>query len=250
MNGELVQMHKFFVETEQINNNKIKIVNEDYNHIANVLRMKNGDSVLITNKKSQETFNCKIEKITANEVICNIINVENKNVEMNVNVDIFQGLPKADKMEYIIQKCVELGVHKIIPVNMKYCIAKIKDEEKKNIRWNKIAEVAAKQCKRNVIPKIEKSININQLCCELKNYDLVILAYENEENITIKTVLKENKNAKNIAVIVGPEGGLSADEVLMLKDGGAKVVSLGSRILRTETAPIAALSMILYEYEL
>ena len=243
-------MHKFFVETEQINNNKIKIVNEDYNHIANVLRMKNGDSVLITNKKSQETFNCKIEKITANEVICNIINVENKNVEMNVNVDIFQGLPKADKMEYIIQKCVELGVHKIIPVNMKYCIAKIKDEEKKNIRWNKIAEVAAKQCKRNVIPKIEKSININQLCCELKNYDLVILAYENEENITIKTVLKENKNAKNIAVIVGPEGGLSADEVLMLKDGGAKVVSLGSRILRTETAPIAALSMILYEYEL
>ena len=149
-------MHKFFVETEQINNNKIKIVNEDYNHIANVLRMKNGDSVLITNKKSQETFNCKIEKITANEVICNIINVENKNVEMNVNVDIFQGLPKADKMEYIIQKCVEIGVHKIIPVNMKYCIAKIKDEEKKNIRWNKIAEVAAKQCKRNVIPKIEK----------------------------------------------------------------------------------------------
>lgn len=131
MNGELVQMHKFFVETEQINNNKIKIVNEDYNHIANVLRMKNGDSVLITNKKSQETFNCKIEKITANEVICNIINVENKNVEMNVNVDIFQGLPKADKMEYIIQKCVELGVHKIIPVNMKYCIAKIKDEEKR-----------------------------------------------------------------------------------------------------------------------
>lgn len=243
-------MHKFFVETEQINNNKIKIVNEDYNHIANVLRMKNGDSVLITNKKSQETFNCKIEKITANEVICNIINVENKNVEMNVNVDIFQGLPKADKMEYIIQKCVEIGVHKIIPVNMKYCIAKIKDEEKKNIRWNKIAEVAAKQCKRNVIPKIEKSININQLCCELKNYDLVILAYENEENITIKTVLKENKNAKNIAVIVGPEGGLSADEVLMLKDEGAKVVSLGSRILRTETAPIAALSMILYEYEL
>ena len=243
-------MHKFFVETEQINNNKIKIVNEDYNHIANVLRMKNGDSVLITNKKSQETFNCKIEKITANEVICNIINVENKNVEMNVNVDIFQGLPKADKMEYIIQKCVELGVHKIIPVNMKYCIAKIKKKKKKNIRWNKIAEVAAKQCKRNVIPKIEKSININQLCCELKNYDLVILAYENEENITIKTVLKENKNAKNIAVIVGPEGGLSADEVLMLKDEGAKVVSLGSRILRTETAPIAALSMILYEYEL
>ncbi len=243
-------MHKFFVEENQINNSQIKIINDDYNHIINVLRMKKGDSLLITNKKTQETFNCIVTEITPNEVLCDIVNIENKNVEMNVNVDIFQGLPKADKMEYIIQKCVELGVHKIVPVNMKYCIAKIKDEDKKNVRWNKISEVAAKQCKRNLIPKIEKSISFNQLLSEVKKYDLAIVAYENEDNVTIKDVLVKRKKPKNIAVIIGPEGGLSIDEIEDLSKSGSKIVSLGNRILRTETAPIAVLSMINYEYEL
>lgn len=243
-------MHKFFVGDNQINNEKIIINNEDYNHIANVLRMKKGEFILITNKESKETFNCEIDEINSNEVICNILNKENKEIELNVNIDLFQGLPKADKMEYIIQKCVELGVHKIVPVNMKYCIAKIKDEEKKNLRWNKISEVASKQSKRNIIPKIEKSISISTLCSEIENYDLVIVAYENEENITLKDVLKGNSKIKNIAVIVGPEGGISTDEIEKLKERGAKIVSLGNRILRTETAPIAILSMMVYEYEL
>ena len=243
-------MHKFFVEDNQINSGKVVINNDDYNHIVNVLRMKKGDIVLITNKDSKETFNCEIEEIKINEVICKILNKEDKNVELNVNIDLFQGLPKADKMEYIIQKCVELGVHKIVPVNMKYCVARIKDEEKKNIRWNKISEVAAKQCKRNIIPKIDKSINMNTLCNEIKNYDLTIVAYENEDDFTLKTVLGENTNIKNIAVIIGPEGGISSEEIEKLKENGAKIVSLGNRILRTETAPIAVLSMMVYEYEL
>lgn len=243
-------MHKFFVEDNQIKDNKIKIINNDYNHIVNVLRMKKEDNILITNKNTLETYNCKIEQINSSEVVCNIISVENKEVEMNVKVDIFQGLPKADKMEYIIQKCVELGVHKIVPVNMKYCVAKIKDEDKKNIRWNTISEVAAKQCKRNLIPKIEKSINMANLYNEIKNYDLAIVAYENEDNTTIKNVLQENKNVKSIAVIIGPEGGISSDEIDSLKNLGVKIVSLGNRILRTETASIVALSMIVYEFEL
>ena len=243
-------MHKFFIEDNQINNDRIIIKDDDYNHIANVLRMKKGDSILVTNKESKETFNCKIEEINSKEVICNILNKENKKVELDVNIDIFQGLPKADKMEYIIQKCVELGVHRIVPVNMKYSIVKIKDEEKKNIRWNKISEVAAKQSKRNIIPKIEKSINMSTLYDEIKNYDLTIVAYENEDNITLKDVLKVNSNIKNIAVIVGPEGGISTDEIEMLKENGARIVSLGNRILRTETAPISILSMMVYEYEL
>ena len=243
-------MHKFFVEDNQIKDNKIKIINNDYNHIVNVLRMKKEDNILITNKNTLETYNCKIEQINEREVLCNIISVENKEVEMNVKVDIFQGLPKADKMEYIIQKCVELGVHKIVPVNMKYCIAKIKDEDKKNIRWNTISEVASKQCKRNLIPKIEKSINMTNLYNEIKNYDLAIVAYENEDNTTIKNVLQENKNVKSIAVIIGPEGGISSDEIDSLKNLGVKIVSLGNRILRTETASIVALSMIVYEFEL
>ena len=243
-------MHKFFVEDNQIKDNKIKIINNDYNHIVNVLRMKKEDNILITNKNTLETYNCKIEQINEREVLCNIISVENKEVEMNVKVDIFQGLPKADKMEYIIQKCVELGVHKIVPVNMKYCVAKIKDEDKKNIRWNTISEVASKQCKRNLIPKIEKSINMANLYNEIKNYDLAIVAYENEDNTTIKNVLQENKNVKSIAVIIGPEGGISSDEIESLKNLGVKIVSLGNRILRTETASIVALSMIVYEFEL
>lgn len=243
-------MHKFFVEDNQIKDNKIKIINNDYNHIVNVLRMKKEDNILITNKNTLETYNCKIEQINSSEVVCNIISVENKEVEMNVKVDIFQGLPKADKMEYIIQKCVELGVHKIVPVNMKYCVAKIKDEDKKNIRWNTISEVAAKQCKRNLIPKIEKSINMANLYNEIKNYDLAIVAYENEDNTTIKNVLQENKNVKSIAVIIGPEGGISSDEIDSLKNLGVKIVSLGNRILRTETASIVALSIIVYEFEL
>ena len=243
-------MHKFFVEDNQINNEKIAINNDDYNHIVNVLRMKKGDIILITNKDSKETFKCDIEEVKANEVVCNIINRENKNIELNVNIDLFQGLPKADKMEYIIQKCVELGVHKIVPVNMKYCVARIKDEEKKNIRWNKISEVAAKQCKRNIIPKIEKSINISTLYNEIKVYDLAIVAYENEDNITLKKVLRDNSHIKNIAVIIGPEGGISSGEIEKLKENGARIVSLGNRILRTETAPITILSMMVYEYEL
>ena len=238
------------MEDNQIKDNKIKIINNDYNHIVNVLRMKKEDNILITNKNTLETYNCKIEQINSSEVVCNIISVENKEVEMNVKVDIFQGLPKADKMEYIIQKCVELGVHKIVPVNMKYCVAKIKDEDKKNIRWNTISEVAAKQCKRNLIPKIEKSINMANLYNEIKNYDLAIVAYENEDNTTIKNVLQENKNVKSIAVIIGPEGGISSDEIDSLKNLGVKIVSLGNRILRTETASIVALSIIVYEFEL
>ncbi len=243
-------MYKFFVEDNQINNDKIVINNDDYNHIANVLRMKKGDTILITNKNSKETFNCEIEEVKSNEIVCNILNKENKKVELEVKIDLYQGLPKADKMEYIIQKSVELGVNKIVPVNMKYCIAKIKDEEKKNIRWNKISEVAAKQCKRNIIPKIDKSINMDTLYNEIKKYDLVIVAYENEENITLKTALRESAKIKNIAVVVGPEGGFSLEEVDKLRENGAKIVSLGNRILRTETAPIALLSMLVYEYEL
>ena len=243
-------MYKFFVESNQINNNKVKIIGEDYNHIANVLRMKKDEKILITNKETADTFECAVYEINKNEVICNIICKKDNSSELNVDVDLFQGLPKSDKFEYIIQKAVELGVHKIIPLNMKFCVAKIKDEEKKNIRWNKISEVAAKQSKRDIIPKVQMSLDMNDLYKELEDYDLIIVAYENESKTTIKEVLQQNKNAKRIALVIGPEGGISDSEIQILKDINVKMASLGKRILRTETAPIAALSMIIYEYEL
>ena len=243
-------MYIFFGENNQINGNLITITGEDYNHIANVLRMKKEEKILISNKHTSETYTCYINQINKNDIICTIIEKNDTSTEMNIKVDVYQGLPKADKMEYIIQKSVELGVNKIIPINMKYCIAKIKDEEKKNIRWNKISEVAAKQSKRNIIPKVEMSIDINKACEELKKYDLVLVAYENEENATIKEALQNDKEVKSIAVIIGPEGGISNDEIEKLKEIGAKIVTLGKRILRTETASIVLLSMITYEYEL
>ena len=242
-------MYKFFVEDNQIVENKIKIIGNDWKHISNVLRMKIGEEILVTNKKTSETYKCSIKNINKDEVECIIIEEKIESTELSVKVDLYQGIPKSDKMEAIIQKSVELGVNTIFPVNMKNCIAKIKDENKKQERWQKISESAAKQSKRNIIPSIEKSVNIDFICNNIKNYDLVIIAYENEENITIKDILKENKIEK-IAIVVGPEGGLTENEVDKLINSGAKVATLGKRILRTETAPITMLSMIMYEYDL
>lgn len=242
-------MYKFFVEDNQIVENKIKIIGNDWKHISNVLRMKIGEEILVTNKKTSETYKCSIKNINKDEVECVIIEEKIESTELSVKVDLYQGIPKSDKMEAIIQKSVELGVNTIFSVNMKNCIAKIKDENKKQERWQKISESAAKQSKRNIIPSIEKSVNIDFICDNIKNYDLVIIAYENEENITIKDILKENKIEK-IAIVVGPEGGLTEKEVDKLINSGAKVATLGKRILRTETAPITMLSMIMYEYDL
>lgn len=242
-------MYKFFVEDNQIENNEIKIMNDDLKHISNVLRMRIGEEILITNKNTAETYKCSIKEINKNEAVCTIIEKEENDTEPSIKVDIFQGIPKSDKMETIIQKSVELGVSKIFPVSMKNCVAKIKDDIKKQERWQKISEAAAKQSKRNIIPSIEKSVDMKYLCSKINEYDLVLVAYENEDKKTIKDILKNNK-VKKIAIVVGPEGGLTEKEVEELIKCGAKAVSLGKRILRTETAPIAMLSMIMYEYDL
>ena len=242
-------MYKFFVKNNQVFNNQIIISGNDKKHIVNVLRMKIKEKILVTNKETFDTYECEIANINKNEVICNVIKKDEYIKEPSVSVDLYQGLPKSDKMEYIIQKAVELGVRRIFPINMKNCIAKIKEEDKKQARWQKISEAAAKQSKRNIVPTIEKSIDMNNLCENIKNYDLVIVAYENEEDKTIKDVL-HNNNIKKLAVIVGPEGGLTEKEVSELASNGAQVVSLGKRILRTETAPVAILSMTMYEYDL
>lgn len=242
-------MYKFFVEDNQIENNEIKIINDDLKHISNVLRMRIGEEILITNKNTAETYKCSIKEINKNEAVCAIMGKEENDTEPSVKVDIFQGIPKSDKMETIIQKSVELGVNKIFPISMKNCVAKIKDDIKKQERWQKISEAAAKQSKRNIIPSIEKSVDMKYLCSKINEYDLVLVAYENEDKKTIKDILKNNK-VKKIAIVVGPEGGLTEKEVEELIKCGAKAVSLGKRILRTETVPIAMLSMIMYEYDL
>lgn len=243
-------MYKFFVEDNQIKDNKVFIIGENFNHIANVLRMQLGEKILVTGKNTEKTYNCIISKIEKDNVVCEILDEQNNSTELNIKIDLYQGLPKSDKMEFIIQKLTELGVNSIFPVNMKNCIAKIKDEEKKNVRWQKIAESASKQSKRDHIPKVYNSVNIQNICENISKYDLVLIAYENEYNNTIKKVLENNKNINNLAIIVGPEGGLDKKEIELLEKNGAISVSLGKRILRTETAPIAMISMIMYQYDL
>ena len=246
--GIIIKMYNFFVDSKQIENNTVKIHNQDARHISSVLRMKKGEKIYINNKKNKEKFLAEIKEIKKDEVICLLLN-KIESVESNIKVTLFQGMPKADKMEYIIQKAIELGVYEIVPVEMKNCIFKLKDN-KKIERWQTIAESAAKQSKRNIIPKIRNAEKISELKNEIKNYDLVIIAYEDENKTTIKHILKDRNNLSNIAIVIGPEGGIDKSEVEELKKNGAVLATLGKRILRTETASVAMLSMILYEYEL
>ena len=184
-------MPKFFVADSQIEDNNIYIIGQDVNHITNVLRLNIGDNINVCDTSSAQNYICKIEEIYKDKINCKIIKKDEKNTEPNVQLTICQGIPKGEKMELIIQKTTELGVKNIIPVKMSRCISKIesKNEGKKISRWQKIAEVAAKQSGRNIIPKIEKSMTIKELCKQIKEYDVVFVAYEQEENNKLKEEL-------------------------------------------------------------
>ena len=248
-------MPKFFVAGNQINNNKIKIIGDDVNHIKNVLRQKSGDKITICDISKEQDYLCEIDKIEEKSIDCNIIEKLENNTESNVKVTIFQGLPKADKMELVIQKSVELGVYDITPLQMKRCVVKLneKDKAKKIQRWQKISEVAAKQCGRNIIPKINNIVNVKEVCNLCNEYDIVLIAYENEKENTLKKELKNlkklDKEEIKVAVIIGPEGGIAPEEIEMFEENGAKIITLGNRILRTETVALSVLSIIMYELE-
>lgn len=247
-------MPRFFVKTEQIRENEITIIGEDVKHIKNVLRKQIGDNIEICNQETGSTYKCVITEIKEQEITNNIIE-ELLSVEDKIKVDIYQGLPKADKMELIIQKSIELGANAIIPVEMKRCVVKLdsKTESKKIERWQKIAESAAKQSGRSTVPEIHQMIKIEDII-KLKNeYDSIIVCYENEKQNYIKNELlklkKLNKQEMHIAIVIGPEGGLEEKDVEYLKQNGSAIVTLGNRILRTETVALNLLSIIMYELE-
>ena len=249
-------MPKFFVNNEQVDNGKIRILGKDINHIKNVLRMKIDDTFNVCNEEDSQNYVVKIARFEEQEIICDIIEKCENSAESNVKVHIFQGLPKSDKMELIIQKSVELGVQKITPVEMKRCVVKLneKDKSKKVERWQKISEVAAKQSGRDIIPHINNVINIKNMYELIPKYDIVIVAYENEQNRTLKEQLKQIKEKYKegkikIGIVIGPEGGLEENDVEQLENNGAKIVTLGKRILRTETVALNVLSIIMYELE-
>lgn len=244
-------MPKFFIEANQMQENKITLLGEDVNHIANVLRKKVGDEINICNISTSENFLCQIEEISKNFIVCQKQEKLQTDTEPNTEITIFQGLPKAEKMELIIQKCTELGAKYFVPVQMERCVVKLdsKSQAKKIERWNKIAETAAKQSGRNFIPKVENLINLQNLLNLIQKYDIVLLAYENEENFTFKEAIQTLKNRDNlkVGIIIGPEGGIDIKEVKQLEEAGAKIITLGKRILRTETVALAMTSIIMYE---
>lgn len=246
-------MQKFFVEENQIENDKINIIGEDVKHISSVLRMQKGEQILIGSKETLETYITEIEQIEKEKVVAKIIEKYDTQTESNVEIDLYQGLPKADKMELIIQKTTEIGVSKVTPVDMVRCIVKLdeKDAKKKIERWQKVAEGAAKQSKRSKIPEIKNKIKIKDLENIISQYDAFIVAYEEENEITLKQELKKLREQEKykIGILVGPEGGITKEEIEKLTSYNAKVVTLGKRILRTETAPIVLTSNIIYELE-
>ncbi len=241
-------MPKFFVTADNIENNKITITGKDVNHIKNVLRKKVGDKIIVCKNKD---YLCEIISLNNDIIECKIIEELDTNSESNIKVTIYQGIPKSDKMELIIQKSVELGAFAIIPTEMKRCIVKLKDKEKKIQRWQKISEVASKQCNRNIIPQINNVITLDKI--DKNMHDVILVAYENEKKNTLKNELKEIKKANyknvNIAIVIGPEGGIDKTEIEVLKQKQAKIVTLGDRILRTETVALNMLSIIMYELE-
>ena len=246
-------MPKFFVKSNQIKDNKVIITGEDVNHIKNVLRLNVDDNIQVCNLETSENYTCGIIKLNTSNIECNIFNKINSEAESNIYINIFQGIPKSNKMELIIQKCVELGAAEITPVEMKRCVAKIEEKNKckKILRWQKISEVAAKQSGRDKVPKINDVINIKNICNLISEYDIVLVAYENEEENTLKNELKKlkykNNNIIKIGIIIGPEGGIDKKEINLLKEAGVKVVTLGKRILRTETVAFVLTSIIMYE---
>ncbi len=246
-------MYKFFVKEEQIEDNRINIIGEDVNHIKNVLRLEVEEEICICNKDISKSYMCKIVECNNYSVICEVLEEVLNTTEANTYIHIFQGLPKADKFEFIIEKCTEIGVKEITPVVMKRSIVKLdeKDKAKKLDRWQKIAEVAAKQSKRDSILKVNNVINFQNMFEKVQDYDILLVAYEEERESGLKKVLSQFKEKQNlkVAVLIGPEGGIDENEIKLCKENSFVPVTLGKRILRTETAPLVISSNILYELE-
>lgn len=245
-------MYQFFVEPSQIQGNRIVITGSDVNHIKNVLRMKAGDEIAVSNGMDGKEYRCGIEAFAEDEIVCGLRFVKEDGVELPSKIYLFQGLPKADKMELIIQKAVELGAFEVIPVAAKRCVVRL-DEKKaasKISRWQGIAEAAAKQSKRAVIPKVHPVLSMKEAVAYAQNMDVKLIPYELAEGMQhTKQMIEAVKPEQSIAVFIGPEGGFEESEIQMAREAGIEPVTLGRRILRTETAGFTVISWLMYQLE-
>lgn len=245
-------MYQFFVENNQINDQTITITGSDVNHIKNVLRMKIGDEIAVSNGQDGKEYRCEITAMEADSILCRLRFVKEGGMELASKVYLFQGLPKSDKMELIIQKAVELGVYQIIPVAAKRCIVKldVKKAKHKITRWQGIAEAAAKQSKRLIIPEVLEVMTFGEAVQYAASMEIKLIPYELAEGMDkTRRIISGLQENQSIAVFIGPEGGFEEEEIEQAMNNGMEPITLGKRILRTETAGFTVLSWIMYQLE-
>lgn len=247
-------MYQFFVEPHQINTSdkRVTIVGGDVNHIKNVLRMKIGEELSVSNGQDGKEYRCGITSFTQDAVECELRFIKEDGVELPGKIYLFQGLPKADKMELIIQKAVELGVYQVIPVATKRCVVKLDDKKAKSKvqRWQGIAEAAAKQSKRAIIPQVTEPVSFGEALGMTAGMEVKLIPYELAEDMAkTRTIMDSIQPGQSIAVFIGPEGGFEEAEIAKALEAGVESITLGKRILRTETAGLTVLSWMIYRLE-
>ena len=244
-------MFNFFADKTSRQGNNYYITGADFNHIRNVLRMKTGDTFLVS--ESGVSNLCCITSLDGETAVAEIIEENYQETELPVKIYLFQGLPKSDKTELIIQKTVELGVHAIIPTEMSRCVVKLEEKKKKSKteRWQAISESAAKQSKRNIIPEVMNVMPYRQALEKAAQLDMILVPYESHDGmVSTVNALSEIKHGMSIGIFIGPKGGFDEKDIELAKEKGAKIISLGKRILRTETAAIASVAMCMLHVEM
>ena len=245
-------MYQFFVEPSQIQGTRVVIIGNDVNHIKNVLRMQPGEEIAVSNGEDGKEYRCGIEELYEDEIVCTLRFIKEDGVELPSKIYLFQGLPKADKMELIVQKAVELGVYEIIPVSTKRAVVKLDEKKAKSkiSRWQTIAEAAAKQSKRRIVPQIHNVMSFKEAVNYAKDKQVKIIPYELAEGMEkTRELIGSLKPGQDIAIFIGPEGGFEENEIQIALENGIEPITLGKRILRTETAGFTVLSWIVYQLE-
>lgn len=244
-------MHHFFVSPEQVGEKSITITGSDVNHIKHVLRMASGEQITVSSGENKE-YRCEIRSLSEEQVEAQIMWVQETGAELPSRLYLFQGLPKSDKMELIIQKAVELGVYEIVPTATRRAVVKLdkKKEESKRKRWQGIAESAAKQSKRNLIPQVTQVMSFREAVEYAAGLDVKLVPYELAEGMdAARQVIGSIKPGQSVAVFIGPEGGFAPEEIDYAVEHGFRPITLGRRILRTETAGMTVLSILMYHLE-
>lgn len=244
-------MQHFFVVPDQVRDGYIEITGSDVNHMKNVLRMKAGEQLEISDGNNKK-YLCEIETLEAELVTVRILEERKAENELSSKLFLFQGLPKSDKMELIVQKAVELGAWEIIPVATKRAVVKLDEKKaaKKRERWNGISESAAKQAGRNVIPQVKQVMSLKEALRYAADLDALLIPYELAEGMqATKERIRQIQPGQSVGIFIGPEGGFEREEVEFAVEAGAYPVTLGKRILRTETAGMTMLSVLMYHLE-